>query len=280
VYPTAGRTFLVTGANTGVGLATATALARAGGRVYLACRSPAKGAEAVARICAATGSEAVFALRLDLADLGSVRQCAAEFLAAGEPLHALINNAGVAGQRGRTADGFELAFGINHLGHFALTLALLDRVRQSAPARIVNVASEAHYQARGIDFDAVRRRTRSVTGLPEYAVSKLANVAFTQELARRLDGTGVTSYALHPGVVASDIWRRVPWPLRPLMTARMLTPEQGARTSLYCATSADVAGVSGRFYDDCAEREPSAVSTAELGAQLWRHSAQWTGTAA
>jgi retinol dehydrogenase 12 len=276
----AGRTFLVTGANTGIGLATATALAQAGGRVYITCRSPAKGAEAVSRITAAAGRADVFALRLDLADLGSVRQCAAEFLAAGEPLHVLINNAGVAGQRGQTADGFELAFGINHVGHFALTMALLDRIRQSAPARVVNVASDAHYQAKGIDFGAVRRRTRSVTGFAEYAVSKLANVAFTQELARRLDGTGVTSYALHPGVVASDIWRRVPWPVRPLLTARMLTPEQGARTSLYCATSADVGGVSGRFYDDCAEREPSAVSTAELGAQLWQHSAEWTGAGA
>ncbi len=112
--------------------------------------------------------------------------------------------------------------------------------------------------------------------MPEYAVSKLCNVLFTQELARRLAGTGVTAYALHPGVVASDIWRRVPWPVRPLITRRMLTVEQGAQTSLYCATSAEVAGDSGRYYDSCQLREPSQVATPELGARLWAQSESWT----
>jgi len=270
-----GRTFLVTGANTGIGRATAAALARQGGRVYVASRSREKGEEAVAGIKSSTGSEAVWFLPLDLADLDSVRACASDFLARGEPLHVLINNGGVAGARGITADGFELAFGVNHLGHFALTTALLDCLAASAPARVVTVSSDAHYQAKGIDFEAVRRRTASVTGLPEYAVSKLSNVLFTEELARRLDGRGVTAYALHPGVVASDIWRRVPWPVRPLMKLRMLTPEKGARTSLYCATSPDVADVNGRFYDKCAEREASAVATAELAGELWRRSEAW-----
>ena len=109
----------------------------------------------------------------------------------------------------------------------------------------------------------------------QYAVSKLCNVLFSQELARRLDGAGVTTYALHPGVVASDIWRRVPWPVRPLIMSRMITTEQGARTSLYCATSAEVAQVSGRFYDKCAEREPSKVATPELAAELWKRSEEW-----
>ncbi len=163
---------------------------------------------------AATGNEAVSFLPRDLGDLASVPMCAEEFLARGEPLHVLINNGGVAGARGITADGFELAFGVNHLGHFALTAALLGCLAASAPARVVTVSSDSHYQAKGIDFEAVRRRTASVTGLPEYAVSKLSNVLFTQELARRLDGRGVTAYALHPGVVASDIWRRLPWPVR------------------------------------------------------------------
>jgi NAD(P)-dependent dehydrogenase (short-subunit alcohol dehydrogenase family) len=141
---------------------------------------------------------------------------------------------------------------------------------------VVNVASDAHYQAKGIDFEAVRRRTASMTGLPEYAVSKLSNVLFTQELARRLDGRGVTAYALHPGVVASDIWRRVPWPVRPLLKLRMITPEQGARTSLYCATSPEVAQASGRFYEKCAERAASAVATPELAGALWERSEAWT----
>jgi retinol dehydrogenase 12 len=271
-----GRTFLVTGANTGIGRATAADLARRGGRVYLACRSEQRGRAAAAEISAASGNEAVAFLPLDLADLASVRACAEQFLARGEPLHVLINNGGVAGQRGLTANGFELAFGVNHLGHFALTTALLDRLAESAPARIVNVSSDSHYQAKGIDFAAVRRPTASVTGMREYSVSKLSNVLFTQELARRLDGRGVTAYALHPGVVASDIWRRVPWPVRPLIKLRMITPEQGARTSLYCATSPEVADASGRFYDKSRERPASAVATPELAGTLWQRSEAWT----
>ncbi len=296
------RVFLVTGGNTGIGLATATALARGGGRVYIACRSRELGEAAVARIQAAAGTGnggdasgggggtgaaggtgadggggSVRLLPLDLASLASVRECAAAFLALGEPLHVLINNAGVGGQRGLTADGFELHFGVNHLGHFALTMLLLGRLKESAPARIVNVSSDAHYGARGIDFDALRRRTPSFTGQREYAVSKLCNVLFTQELARRLDGTGVTSYALHPGVVASDIWRRVPWPARTLIKKRMLTTEQGAVTSLYCATSPEVASQSGLFYDKCRVRQPSRAATPELAELLWKHSAEWTG---
>ena len=271
----AGRTFIVTGGNTGIGRATGAGLASRGGRVYLACRSPDKGRAAVADIVAATGNDAVAFLPLDLASLASVRQCAEQFLALGEPLHALINNAGVAGRRGVTADGFELAFGVNHLGHFALTAALLGRLAASAPARVVTVASDAHYQATGVDFAAVRRRTASITGTPEYAVSKLCNVLFSAELARRTAGRGITTYALHPGVVASDIWRRVPWPVRTLIKLRMLSPEQGATASLYCATSRPVAAASGRYYEDSREREPSNSATADLARALWEHSQAW-----
>lgn len=271
-----GRTFLITGANTGIGRATAGDLARRGGKVFVACRSADKGRAAAAEIAAATGNKAVAFLPLDLADLASVRNCAAEFLARGEPLHVLINNAGVAGARGLTKDGFELAFGINHLGHFALTTALLDCLAASAPSRVVTVASDAHYQAKGIDFEAVRRSTASRTGLHEYAVSKLANVLFSAELARRMQGRGVTAYALHPGVVASDIWRRVPWPVRPLMKLPMLSTERGAATSLYCATAPELDGVTGRFYESSREREPSAAVTPELAGELWQRSEAWT----
>jgi retinol dehydrogenase 12 len=271
-----GRTFLVTGGNTGIGRATATALARDGGRVYIACRSAAAGAAAVSAIQEAAGSEAVWLLPLDLASLASVRDCAAAYLAAGEPLHVLVNNAGVGGQRGVTADGFELHFGVNHLGHFALTSLLLDRLKASGPgARVVTVSSDAHYGARGIDFDALRRSTASFTGQREYAVSKLCNVLFTQELARRV--TGVSAYALHPGVVASDIWRRVPQPARALIKRRMLSVEDGAVTSVYCATSPAVAAESGLFYDKCAPRPPSRVATPELAELLWKYSGEWTG---
>jgi len=269
-----GRTFLVTGGNTGIGLATARALAKRGGRVHLACRSEQKGQAAAAAVAAEAGSDHVRFLPLDLADLTSVQASAQSFLALNEPLHVLINNAGVAGRRGLTKDGFELMFGVNHLGHFAFTLALLDCLT-SSKARIVNVSSDAHYAAKGVNFDRLRRPARGITGMPEYAVSKLCNVLFTQELACRLAGTGVTSYSLHPGVVASDIWRRVPSLVRPLITGRMLTVDQGAQTSLYCATAPELAEVSGRFYDNCAEREPSRVATPELAGQLWQRSAEW-----
>jgi NAD(P)-dependent dehydrogenase (short-subunit alcohol dehydrogenase family) len=228
-------------------------------------------------IVARAGTGAVEFLRLDLGDLESVRACAEEFLRAGEPLNALINNAGLAGGRGITESGFELAFGTNYIGPFLLTALLLDRLRESAPARVVNVASALHYRAPGIDFSAVRRRTKSLTGVPEYAVSKLANVLHAQELARRLDGTGVTTYSLHPGEVASDIWRRLPWPVRPLMTRNLRSPADGAQTSLYCATSPDIAAQSGHYYDNCRQKEPSAVATPELGSELWDRSSEWIG---
>jgi retinol dehydrogenase-12 len=175
---------------------------------------------------------------------------------------------------------FELHFGVNHLGHFALTMLLLDRLKASGSgggqgARVVTVSSDAHYGAPGIDFDAVRRSTPSFTGQREYAVSKLCNVLFTQELARRV--SDVSSYALHPGVVASDIWRRVPRPARAIIKRRMLTVEQGAVTSVYCATSPAVAAESGLFYDKCAVRAPSRVATPELAELLWKHSTEWTG---
>jgi retinol dehydrogenase-12 len=274
------RTFLVTGANTGIGKQTAQALAARGARLFIACRSQDTGRRAIDEIAGETGSRSLELLTLALGYLDSVRRCAKAFLATGEPLHVLINNAGVAGARGTTTSGFERAFGTNYVGPFLLTSLLLDRLRASAPARIVSVASVAHYDAPGIDWDAIRRPTRSITGMREYSVSKLANVLHAQELARQLDGSGVTTYALHPGVIASDIWRRVPWPVRPLMKRRMDTPEHGARTSLYCATAPEVAGESGQYYDDCRRKEPAAAATAALGAELWRRSSEWTAAGA
>ena len=270
-----GSTFLVTGANTGIGKETARALAARGATVVLACRSEENGRRAIAEIAAQTGNRRLDLLALDLGDLGSVRACAQAFLARGEPLNVLINNAGLAGRRGMTPSGFELAFGTNYVGPFLLTSLLLDRLRESAPARIVNVASGAHFGATGIDFDAVRKPTRTITGMREYSVSKLANVLHAHELARRLEGTGVTTYSLHPGVIASDIWRSVPRPARTVMKRRMGSPEQGARTSLYCATAPELAGQTGLYYDGCAVRQPGAAATASLGGELWRHSTEW-----
>lgn len=271
------RAVLITGANSGIGRATTEALAARGATVWLACRSEQRTRAVIERIAAATGNPRLRFLPLDLGDLTSVRSCAETFLAEGRPLHVLINNAGLAGQRGLTASGFELMFGTNHIGPFLLTSLLLERLRSGAPARIVNVASGAHRDAPGIDFAAVRRPTRSRTGMAEYAVSKLANVLHAQELARRLAGTGVSAYSLHPGVVASDIWRRVPWPVRPLIKLRMRSPEEGAATPLYCATAPGLADDSGSYYVDCGPRPTGSAATPELAAELWERSVAWTG---
>jgi retinol dehydrogenase 12 len=277
--PLHGRTFLVTGANTGIGRATAEALGRRGARVLLACRSREK-TEPVLAALTSVGASAAF-VRLDLADLGSVRGCADEVLAKGEPLHVLINNAGLAGLRGQTAQGFEIAFGTNHLGHFLLTTLLLPRLRESAtaeaPARIVNVSSKAHYDAKKIDWEALRRRTASLTGLREYSVSKLCNVLFTRALAAGKAGPNVRSYALHPGVIASDAWRHAPWPIRPLLKMGLLTNEQGAKTSLHCASAPEVRDEDGLYYDDAREKVPSGLALdAALGDELWKRSEEWT----
>ena len=271
-----GRVALVTGANTGIGRVTARELARQGAHVFIACRSAERAQPALEEIRAAAGSEHIELLPLDLGDFASVRECAQAFLARRLPLHLLINNAGLGSALGMTASGFELAFGVNHMGHFLLTQLLLDRIKESAPARIVTVSSKGHRRARGIDWEAVRRPSKGPTGLPEYCVSKLANVLFSAELARRLAGTGVTTYSLHPGVVASDVWRHVPWPLRPLIKLAMISPDEGAATTLYCATSAQASGETGLYYDDCRPKAPSRLAQdAALAAELWRRSEAW-----
>jgi NAD(P)-dependent dehydrogenase (short-subunit alcohol dehydrogenase family) len=241
--------------------------------VVLACRSEAKTRPVIDDIVTATGNREVEFLPLDLGDLGSVRTAAAKFLARDEPLHVLINNAGVAGQRGLTTQGFELAFGINHLGHFLFTELLLDRLRETTGGRVINVSSDSHYSPKGIDWEAVRAPTKSVTGMREYGVSKLCNVLHAQELARRLGGDSVTTASLHPGVIASDVWRRVPFPIRPLMKLFMKSTEDGARTSVHCATTPDL--VNGAFYTKEREKAPSDVATPALAAELWRRSEGW-----
>lgn len=276
-----GKVALVTGANTGIGRVTARELALQGYHVFLACRSEDKTQPVLDEIRALTqGTAKAEFLPLDLGDFDSVRACADGFLSRGLPLHLLINNAGLAGQRGMTKSGFELTFGVCHMGHFLLTHLLTECLTNSAPARVVVVSSLAHRHAHTIDFARLQRRT-SLTGLPEYSVAKLANLLFAKELARRLRGSGVTTYALHPGVVASDVWRAVPWPLDRIIKRFMLTPEQGAATTLYCATSPEVQGESGWYYSKCHLAEPSvAAESKSLAAELWSRSEQWTRPAA
>ncbi|HEX6240691.1 MAG TPA: SDR family oxidoreductase [Polyangiales bacterium] len=271
------RVVLITGANTGIGLVAARELTRAGARVFIACRSEAKAKQAIDIIAQATGKQ-VENIPLDLGDLASVRSAAAAFLARDLPLHVLINNAGLAGQRGLTKDGFELTFGTNHLGHFLLTGLLWPRIKQSGPARIVTVASRAHERVRSIAFDAQRSPTQSTTGVPEYGVSKLANVLFSAELARRAQGSNVTTYALHPGVVATDVWRHVPGIARGLIKLFMISPEEGALTTLHCATATAAASETGLYYDKSRVKQASELAQDRaLAHRLWEQSEAWTG---
>lgn len=275
----AGSVALITGASTGIGRATALELARLGARVFLACRSPERTRPVVDEIRAAHPGAAAQWLPLELSDFESVRACAQMFLERNLPLHLLINNAGVAGARGLTPSGFEWMFGVNHMGHFLLTQLLLERIRRSAPARIVTVASRAHKRVGGIDWGAVRRPTSTLTGVREYCVSKLANVLFSAELGRRLHGSGVSTYSLHPGVVDSEIWRTLPRPLRALNRLRLISNEEGAKTTLHCATSERAAGDTGLYYSESRPAQPSAAGrSATLAGELWKRSAEAAAT--
>ncbi|HVO45278.1 MAG TPA: SDR family oxidoreductase [Steroidobacteraceae bacterium] len=273
---------LVTGATGGIGLETAKGLARAGHAVFIHGRDPGKGADAVATI-QALGPGAVRYFNADFASLAQVRQLAAQVLEAVPHLDVLINNAGGANfTRSVTADGYEMTFAVNHLAPFLLTNLLLDRLRQSAPARIVNVASRAH-RGQALDFDDLMS-SRSYSVMRAYARSKLANILFTRTLARRLAGTGVTANSLHPGLVATGIGQRhalARFVWRMIVYIRGGIPvEEGARTSLYLATSAEVEGASGGYYSKCqpAEIQTSAEAVSEaVGERLWRVSAELVG---
>lgn len=254
-----GRVVLITGANTGIGRVTARELARRGAKMWLAGRSRERTQAALDEVAQVGGSQAGF-LPLDLADFDSVKACAQAFVATGDPLHILVNNAGLAGARGLTRHGFEMHFGINTLGPVLLTELLLPVLKKTPPARIVTVASRAHSRFKTLDWDALRRPTQSASSFAEYAASKLGNVWHMRHLAERLKDTGVHTYALHPGVIASDIWRKVPWPIRPLMHRFMEDAESGARTSLWCAASPELAEETGGYYDRMNRTEPAPLA--------------------
>ena len=269
-----GKLAVVTGANTGIGLVTARELARAGAHVVLACRDQDKAAAARAEIARAVPGASLELLPLDLSSIETSRAAARSLIDTGRTIDLLINNAGQAGLRGLTDDGFELTFGINHIGHFAWTEVLRPAVADGG--RIVIVASKAHYQAKALDFDALRQPTRTTTGIREYNVSKLANVLHAQALAAELRPRHITVASLHPGVVASDIWRRVPWMFRGLIKLFMVTTEEGARTTVHCATAPDVE--TGLYWDQSTPRTPSRLARdTALQKALWERSLEWIG---
>jgi retinol dehydrogenase-12 len=270
------RIALITGGNAGIGRSTALELARNGAHVFIACRDKDKAQSVIDEFSTFPMIGKIEYLGLDLSDLDSVKDCANAFKSKNLPLHLLINNAGIAGLKGVTRQGFEMTMGVNHLGHFLLTQELLPSLLSGAPSRIVNVASRAHFYAKGIDFDRVTEPTASRLGVKEYCASKLANILFTRELAKRYKGTGISSYAVHPGVVASSLWREVPEPIRSLMKLFMISNKTGAKTSLHCATSSRTAYESGEYYSDCKAKKPSNFALDQnLATELWVKSAQW-----
>ena len=273
-----GRVCVVTGATTGTGRVTAPELARKGAHVIVACRSRDKAMPVIEAIIAETGNPKVEFLALDLSRFSAIREAAAELLARGLPIHVLVNNAGLAGVRELSPEGYEVMFAVNHLGTFLFTLLLAERVIQSAPARIVTVAPRAHERAFRIPWDHSQQPARSLTGMGAYQVSKLCNVLFSRTLAKRLAGTGVSTYSLHPGVVATDIWRRIPWPFDAIGKAFMISVEEGAATTLHCATAPELEGVSGRYFEKCAEKQPNRAALDDaLAAELWKRSLVITG---
>ncbi|XP_007525888.1 retinol dehydrogenase 11 [Erinaceus europaeus] len=247
-----GKVVVITGANTGIGKETAKELAQRGARVYLACRDVQKGELVAKEIQNVTGNKQVLVRKLDLADTKSIRSFAEDFLAEEKHLHILINNAGVMMcPYSKTADGFEMHIGVNHLGHFLLTHLLLDKLKESAPSRVVNVSSLAHHMGR-IHFHNLQGQRFYSAGLA-YCHSKLANILFTKELAQRLKGSGVTVYSVHPGTVHTELTRHssflrcVWW----ILSAFIKTPEQGAQTSLHCALTEGLESLSGHHFSDC-----------------------------
>lgn len=283
-----GRTVVVTGGNSGIGLETAEALAGMGARVIVTARNADKGRAAVAGIVRRLGGHAQVQLVVfDLADLSSVRRGADEVLEQAPRLDVLVNNAGVVlSERQVTVDGFEATFATNHLGPFLLTNLLLDRLRESAPSRIVTVASTAHNTARkGIPFDDLQS-TKRYRGMRVYGESKLANILFTLELARRLAGTGVTANALHPGTVRTgyggdgDARGFLAFGLK-ISRPFFISPAKGARTSIYLASSPAVEGVSGEYFNKCKPAKPRRwAQDAEAAQRLWQVSEELVGLAA
>jgi NAD(P)-dependent dehydrogenase (short-subunit alcohol dehydrogenase family) len=271
-----GRTIIVTGGNSGIGKEAAAELAAVGAQVVIAARNRAKGEAALVEIKERTGSDRVELADLDLASMASIRAFADAFLASHDRLDVLLNNAGLTlRRRSETLDGFETTFGVNHLGHFLLTSLLRDRLVASAPSRVVNVSSDAHrYARRGLDFDDLMSTKRYRPWIT-YARSKLANILFTRELARRLDGTGVTANCLHPGFVASNFAREgdtgalgnVAMILGRPFAVSVAT---GAQTSVFLASSPNVDGVTGQYFAKSTLAKPSAAANDDEAARrLW-----------
>jgi NAD(P)-dependent dehydrogenase (short-subunit alcohol dehydrogenase family) len=268
------KTILVTGATNGIGKVTARELARLGASVVIVGRNKAKTEETVREIKAAAGHDRVDRLLGDLSIMAEVARVADEFRAKYNRLDVLVNNAGAYyQQRQMSKDGLEMTFALNHMSYFLLTVRLLDLLKASAPARVVNVSSDAHRQPRTFNFDDLQSTQYSMAGFGAYGQSKLANVLFTNELARRLSGTGVTANSLHPGFVKTGFGRNNGGLSKLVMlgiTLFAISEEKGAQTSLYLASSSAVEGVTGKYFDKSKAVTPSlAAQDVTAGQRLW-----------
>ena len=273
------RTSVITGASSGIGLEAAVGIAQTGAKIFLIVRDRGRGENAAAEIRRRTGNQDVELLLADLASQRDIRRVAKEFLDRGEPLHLLVNNAGVFQLRHeKTVDGIETTFAVNHLGYFLLTNLLLPRLRESAPARIVNVASDAHHWGT-IDFDDLGGE-KSFRSMKIYGRSKLANVLFTRELAERLAGTGVTVNCMHPGAVGTNLGKQngtFAQVLTTIIRPFMRTPAKGADTIVWLATAPELEGVTGKYYFDRREKRGSRESQdVDVRKRLWTVSEQLT----
>jgi NAD(P)-dependent dehydrogenase (short-subunit alcohol dehydrogenase family) len=276
-----GKTVLVTGGTRGIGLVTARELARMGAQVTIVSRNAAKCAAVAAKLTAETGSPLEF-IAADLSTLAGIMQAAASFKQRHTRLHVLVNNAGAMfARRHLTSDGYEMTFALNHLNYFLLTVLLLDILKASAPARIVNVSSGAHLGA-SLDLDNLQSE-KHFSAIGAYGQSKLANVLFTYELARRLEGSGVTANAVHPGFIATGFARNNGLFFNlgmKLIGLFIRKPDQGAQTSIYLASSPEVEGVTGKYFVDCQPAESSPLShDPALAEKLWQASLELTGKA-
>ncbi len=279
-----GKTVVVTGASDGVGKETAARIAEAGATMILVCRNPTKGRAVAERMRREAGNEAISVLKADLSSFDEVRRVAGKIRERCDRLDVLLNNAGALFmQRRESTDGIEMTWALNHLSYFLFTHELLDLLKASAPARIVNVASAAHHRGT-INFDNLEGHS-SYSGRNAYAQSKLANILFTSELARRIAGSGITANALHPGFVRTRIGSNngllVRLVIRAMMRTSGISVADGGKTSVYLATSPDVEGVSGGYYDRCAPARSSPESLDEsIARRLWQVSAERIGIAA
>ncbi|XP_016957878.1 retinol dehydrogenase 12 isoform X3 [Drosophila biarmipes] len=282
-----GKVAIVTGGNTGLGKETVMELARRGATVYMACRNKKKGEMARKEVIKKTGNSNVFSKECDLSSLDSVRKFVEEFKKEQRELHILINNAGVFWEpRGLTKEGFETHLGVNHIGHFLLTNLLIDVLERSAPSRVVVVASKAHERGQ-IQVDDINSSDFYDEGVA-YSQSKLANVLFARELAKRLEGTGVTVNALNPGIADTEIARNMIFfqtkfaqtILKPFLWSVMKSPRNGAQTTLYAALDPDLEKVTGQYFSDCqlASAAPAALDD-RMAKWLWAQSEKWTGIA-